>query len=192
MRQNDHLPLRPCWGQGGEEALEHTDALYNIALHLTGDTVSAEGLVQETYERALSAWDHLEPGANVKAWLFGILWNVRVSTRRKASRGEVLPGDGATEDGSHGGAPDVADLAPAEGLPEAPRRVAADEVEIALHALPEDARTVVLLDVEGFTDCEVASVLNCAADAVKSRLHRARATLRRRLEGHGPPATPRR
>jgi RNA polymerase sigma-70 factor (ECF subfamily) len=60
------------------------------------------------------------------------------------------------------------------------RRIVADEIAAALEALPEEHRAVILLDVEGMTEGEIATVLDCPIGTVKSRLSRARTALRAR------------
>jgi RNA polymerase sigma-70 factor (ECF subfamily) len=73
--------------------------------------------------------------------------------------------------------------APPPGVlgPDQLRRVLSGEIEAALRSLSEDARTVILLDLEGLTESETATVVGCAVGTIKSRLNRARAALRAKL-----------
>jgi RNA polymerase sigma-70 factor, ECF subfamily len=168
----------------GREALAYADALHNLARYLTGSDSDAEDLVQETYARALAGAERFEPGTNLKAWLFRILRNTFISGYRRRRRDPTIGGLDTV-------APAHADTADAGWLYgdaelDRLRKVVAEDIEGALMSLPEDARTVVLLDLEGLTEAEVAGVLGCPVGTVKSRLSRARAALRQRLRDYAP------
>ena len=167
------MAVRPdddATGRLGQAALAYADTLYNFARYLSGNSTDAEDLVQETYAKALRAADQFEPGTNLKAWLFRILRNTWISLARRR-RGSPMVGGLDTV------TPDVeaeptwfCDDIELDRL----RKLVADEIEPAMMALSEDARMVVLLDLEGLSETDTAAVLGCPVGTVKSRLARAR------------------
>jgi RNA polymerase sigma-70 factor (ECF subfamily) len=165
----------------GQQALAHADALYNLARYLTGSTSDGEDLVQETYVRALAAAARFD-GRNLKAWLFKILRNTFIDGYRKQRQHPTRGGLDTVQPDVEG--PMDADLLRDDLEIHQLRNVVAADIEAALMTLGEDARTVILLDLEGMTEVEVAEVLGCAIGTVKSRLSRARMMLRRRLKDY--------
>jgi len=163
----------------GEAAIAHLDALYNHARHLAGTDVEAEELVQETYARALARADSFG-GGNLKAWLFTILRNTFVDGYRRRQHAAHTPaadgdiGEGPAQE------PTLLDDAELGRL----RRVVGSEIEAALASVAPEARAIILLEVEGFTEPEIAEVLGCPVGTVKSRLSRARALLREKLKDY--------
>jgi RNA polymerase sigma-70 factor (ECF subfamily) len=164
------------------QALAHADGLYNFACWLARDPSEAEDLVQDTYARALGAAHQFEAGTNLKAWLFRILRNAFIDRRRRSERESGVTSVDEFDP----------DLEPAEPAPvnelrlDQVRALVAQDVATAVRGLPESFRTVILLDLEGMTEAEVAQVVGCAAGTVKSRLSRARALLRERLAAYHP------
>src|SRR5436190_13778690 len=160
-------------GTMGREALAYADGLYNLARYLTRNESDAEDLVQETYTRAFNAAGQFTPDTNLKAWLFRILRNAFVSHYRRERHNPVTGGlDTVTPR-----LPVPDDIGRRRDSVEIDRlrKAAAEDIQRALMALSEDARTVILLDLEGLSETETAEVIGCAVGTVKSRLSRARA-----------------
>ncbi len=160
------------------EMLRYLDGLYNFARWLTRDPVDAEDLVQETYLGAMRAVHQFRPGTNLRAWLFQILRNTFFTQYKhkgrepEAAAPEVLDRlfhlSGAAEARDHlvGAADGAAGL----------------DLTAALNRLPEEYRSVVLLaDLEDFTMQEVARIMECPVDTVKSRLFQAHGILKHLL-----------
>ena len=163
----------------GREALAYADRLYNLARYLTRNATDAEDLVQETYARALRAAAQFTPGSNLKAWLVRILKNTFIGTYRRQRRNPTVGGLDTVNPTSQG--PVQGEWLRGDAELHRLRTVVGEEIERALMSLSEDARTVVLLDLEGLTEQEVAGVMGCPVGTIKSRLWRARAALRHQL-----------
>jgi len=157
-------------------ALEQLDALYRLARRLTDSPTMAEDLVQETYARALGAAQSFESGTNLRAWLFRILRNAHIDSVRRERNKPVATGFDEEELTA-----DAGELLRGDRELDLLKKVVSSDIERALQSLSIDARTIVLLDLEGFTESELSEVLGCAIGTIKSRLARARVTLRDRL-----------
>jgi RNA polymerase sigma-70 factor (ECF subfamily) len=170
-------PSRESEPSFGVELLAHADALYNFARYLTRDAALAEDLVQEAFARALDAQAQFSLGTNLKAWLFRILRNAFLDRRRRERKSPVEFRD-ADDDGGDGKDVWLRGDIELDRL----RSLVVSDIESALGRLSDDGRAVVLLDLEGFTETEIAKVMDTAVGTVKSRLARARAVLREALQ----------
>ena len=161
----------------GNVALEHLDALYGYALALTRDKAEAEDLVQETYLRAVKAAHQPPPEENLKAWLFVIMRNAWLNIARHNQNGRRVF-DFESDDQPVGIAADTTSNPHVVYL----RKLEREQVRAAIDKLPDAYREIVVLrDIEGFSYQEIATVLNCPAGTVMSRLGRAREKLREAL-----------
>jgi RNA polymerase sigma-70 factor, ECF subfamily len=146
-----------------EEAGDHIDRLYRIALAMCGSPETAEDLVQETYVKVLSRPRFLRRDDDL-GYLVRALRNVWFShLRARGSRPQQaeLSAD---------------QLATAAGDPQL--AVEAREVLAAIARLPEEFRdAVAAVDVGGLSYAEAAKALGVAEGTIMSRLSRGRARL---------------
>ena len=168
--------LQPGYSEFEKEAIPHLDAVYNFALRLTGDEDDADDLVQETYLKAFRFFDKFEKGTNCKAWLFRILKNSFINDYRKI---KSEPDKVDYEDVQNFYENIKSDEVETQHYePDAYNDLMGDETTKAIAELPDDLRTVIILnDLEGFTYEEIADFVDVPVGTVRSRLHRARKML---------------
>lgn len=156
---------------------------YGYALRLLQNSAEAEDLLQETALAAVRGFGTFQTGTNFKAWFFQILTNCFYGRHRRSKREgtstaldevpELYLYERTAEIGLHDGSD------PARRLMS---RLDGDAIAGALGDLPEEYRVVsTLYFMEDFTYDEIASVLNVPVGTVRSRLHRGRKLLQRRL-----------
>jgi RNA polymerase sigma-70 factor (ECF subfamily) len=159
-------------------AIPFMRSLYNTALRLTHDDQDAADLVQETFLRAYRTFANFTPGTNCKAWLFTILYSIFTNQYRQAKRRPRMESFEELEKRFHHFAQAPQDAASDITTVEGWGWRWSPEVERALRRLPEDFRAPLLLvDVEGLSYEEAASVLGCPVGTVGSRLFRGRLSL---------------
>jgi RNA polymerase sigma factor (sigma-70 family) len=162
--------------------LTHQDRVYNLAYRILGDQAHAADAAQEAFILAYRHIGRFDRGSFF-AWLYRIVTNVcydaiRYQKRRPAVSFTQL--SAAAHDNHE------FDLPTHEDGPEAllQRRELAALLQQHINALPIDQRTVLVLsDVQGLSDQEIADIMRTNIGTVKSRLSRARAKLRQSLSG---------
>jgi RNA polymerase sigma-70 factor (ECF subfamily) len=146
--------------------------LRRYARALTRDVSRADDLVQSCLTRAVAKQHLWQPGTDLRAWLFTILHNQHVNDVRRLVR------EGNTVE--LGDAPQL--TVQSNAIPSLELR----DLERAIHKLPEEQRSVILLvGLEGMRYEEVAAVLDVPVGTVRSRLSRGRDQLRRLMGMQG-------
>ena len=155
-------------------------AIYRFAWHMSGDRGAAEDVTQEVFLALIERANGYDPGKGpLLNYLYGVGRNLM---RRRMQQGWAdVPLADDLADGADGDVPCEMDFAV-----ELDRRELLDSLRKAVLALPGQYReTVVLCDMEEMSYPEAAMILQCPPGTVASRLHRARAMLKTRLQGMG-------
>ena len=160
-----------------KEFLPHVEALKTFAYYLTYNDNDANDLVQETYMKAFRFAEKFDKGTNAKAWLFRILKNAYINDYRKKSK---QPDRVDFEDViNYHKSDDVTDNKYLNLKEESIEEMMGDEITKAINSLPPEFRTVILLaDIEDFSYKEISKIIGVPIGTVRSRLFRARNTLK--------------
>jgi len=151
-------------------------SLYNHAYWLTRDPSEAEDLVQESFTKALRAFDSFQSGTNFKAWIFRILRNTFLTSRTAIAASSTV----FLEDHPDTLATTASGPTPEDILLRLDNQAA---LHSALEQLPPQLREALLLsDVEDIKYKDIAVILDIPIGTVMSRISRARSTLRQLLQ----------
>ncbi|GAB4484903.1 MAG: RNA polymerase sigma factor RpoE [Thermodesulfovibrionales bacterium] len=174
MEDTDRLLMERV-RKGDEKAFEmlvarHQRMVYSLACRFMNDEHEADDIAQETFIRVYRAASSYVPTAKFSTWLYTIVRNLCFNAIRKRNTARILPLDD-------------------EAVPE-PVSPAASQLEVllgnqirdriaaAVAKLPENMRLAVLLHkFNGMQYDEIAEIFQCSVNAVKLRVHRAKAIL---------------
>ena len=139
--------------------------LFNFYCKLTGDRTLSEDLVQEVFLRILKYRQSYRPGTPFRAWVYQIARNARIDHFRK------FPRERAFE-------PEMLPPVPPTDSAEQQQEVAL--LQRALQQLPEEKREILLLcRFQELKYQEIAGLLGCELNTVRTRIHRALQDLRK-------------
>lgn len=161
----------------------YENRIYSLALRSTGSEQDAADITQEVFLRAWKNLDSFRGDSSLSTWLYRVTSNLCVDfARKKAAEG--MPTSIDDEESPAADLADVSRMAQPEAAAE--NSELREELQFALAQLSEEHRRVVLLrDVAGMTYTDIARTLGLEEGTVKSRLARARASLRKILLERG-------
>ena len=172
--------------RGGDGALfeilmrRHNQRVYRVVRAVVKDEADVEDVMQQAYINAFTHLHQFEERSQFSTWLIRIALHEAFSRRRKMRMPESAVRIRFDLDDTRGELMDT--LRSPQADPE--RQAYAQELrrvlEAAVDTLPEGYRTVFMLrDIEGLSTSETGEGLGLGEEAVKTRLHRARAMIRR-------------
>jgi len=182
---DDSLVARARAGDGdafGALVRRYEARIFRLVRRIVGDD-EAEDALQETFLSAWRALPRFEGASAFSTWLYRIATNAALMRVRKR-RPDVVSLDAPVSGDEDAPARDLVDWGPTpeDTLADTETREAMDA---AIATLPEDQRAAFLLrDVEGLSNGDAAEALDLSVPAFKARVHRARLTLRDRLDRH--------
>ena len=186
------LPLLQRLRGGDTAALEilmgqHASRVYRVAHGITQNAADAEEVVQDVFLTLFNKIHTFEERAALGSWLYRVATNAALAKRRGRRSDREVPLDSILPtflpDGHRAGEREFLlhdwSRTPETALLSQETR---EIVQRAIGLLPEQYRTVLVLrDIEGLCNEEVAEIVGDSVAAVKSRLHRARMVLREAL-----------
>ena|SRR5687768_16668251 len=166
---------------------DHRDRVFNITFRMLGNRHEAEDLAQEVFIKVFKQIDSFRGDSKLSTWLYRVAVNecknrIKYLARRHDRDRDELDEttQGAGVNGTIGG--------PMPSSPDRALESAQMEklLQEAIATLEEDQRIVVVLrDVEDLSIEEICDITGLPDGTVKSRLHRARLVLRKKLMRHG-------
>ena len=186
---NEEMALVLKAQQGDEEAFarlveQYQIPVYNLCYRMLGEPESGEDAAQESFLRVyrnLSRYDRQRPFAT---WLLSIAAHYCIDRlrRRKFS---IISIDAERDDEEH------PTEFPDNNAPNPEQEAVRHEEQEMLHGVLQqldatDRAAVILRYWYDFSEIEISESLSLTVSAVKSRLHRARMEIARRLQANSP------
>ena len=183
------LDLIKRFKNGSQVAFEelvarHENKMYSIALRYTKNTEDAEEVIQDVCITLYNKVQDFEGKSAFTSWLYRIVVNSALMKLRKNRQEKAVLTDDLTpiskqdylqQDSEDHMRADV------RSMQHETRAV----LEAAINRLADEYRSVFIMrDVDGLSNEEVSSILDISVPAVKSRLHRARLMLRKKLNAY--------
>lgn len=153
--------------------IQHSDSLRSYARNFTREQEDANDLVQDTLLKAVTYFKNFREGTNLKGWLYTIMKNTFINNYRRITKlntfltkeEEISP----------------ANLMVSASYNQGENAFVADDIAHTLNSLSEEYYVPFTMYYEGYKYHEISEHLNIPIGTVKTRIHMARKTMKRKL-----------
>jgi RNA polymerase sigma-70 factor (ECF subfamily) len=159
----------------------YKDKLFHLAYRMLGQYQEAEDVVQDTFIRVYKNLDRYDDTLKFSTWIYRIATNLCIDKLRKRKSGYSL--DAEVQDGE--GTDWYSTLATKDKGPEDELVLSETQQHIrrAIDSLPQKYKSVVILRyLNDLSLQEIGEILGMPVTTVKTRVHRGREFLRKKLE----------
>ena len=165
----------------------HRDRVYNISFRMLGSRAEAEDVAQEVFIAVFKTIETFRGDSKFSTWLYRVAVNhcknrIKYLARRHDRDRDELD---ETTNGQHGAVGAIGGPGPRAPDHALEAQQMETLIQEAIAELDEEQRIVVVLrDVEDLSIEEICKITDLPDGTVKSRLHRARLVLRKKLQRH--------
>ncbi|MEW6087012.1 MAG: sigma-70 family RNA polymerase sigma factor [bacterium] len=164
----------------------YKDKIFNLCYRFSGDYTEADDLTQETFIKVYLSVKHFRFESSFSTWIYRIAINVcknRINSLPYRFKRLTNSLSGSKDTEREGLMNDVADNSPAPDC-EFEEKERKKIIQKAINKLPKDQmKMIILRDIEGLSYEEIAGITRCNLGTVKSKLARARFSLKEKLKG---------
>lgn len=158
----------------GDIYQEHYGKVFQFIYNLSNDFSLAEDITQETFTKALQKLSGFRGESGLSVWLNRIAYNLFIDLKRKKETIHISDGESVIEV-----------IAAPETLPtQVDQKLMSECIQNKMLLIPERYRAVLFLDINDYSNKEIAEILGCSLETVKIRLHRARKKIKETLGDH--------
>jgi RNA polymerase sigma-70 factor (ECF subfamily) len=163
----------------------HRKAIYNFILRFVRDAAQAEDVLQDTFLRVVKGADAYEKQAKFTTWLYTIARNLCVDASRRGKHRKAASLDAPVGDDEGAALIDLVAGADPGADKQALSRELGARLKKAIASLPDEQREIFLLrEVSDLQFNEIAQIVGCPENTVKSRMRYALEKLREALEDY--------
>jgi len=150
---------------------ENYNHVFRFMLSISKNHHLSEEIVQNTFVKAYESFDSIRDKSKISLWLIKAAYNLFIDKKRRKSSQQQLFASNEILDTS------IIELTSCP-LRKAEQNFMSTCVQEKLSLLPENYRAPLFLNMNGYSNLEIAEILGCSLANAKIRLHRARKKLR--------------